>query len=49
MQTIISSLEEIYTLTNNQDLYNNLDLLFKGEEKENIQNKLYLNFLSSKK
>ena len=49
MQTIISSLEEIYTLTNNQELYNNLDLLFKGEEKENIQNKLYLNFLSSKK
>ena len=49
MQTIISSLEEIYTLTNNQELYNNLDLLFKGEENENIQNKLYLNFLSSKK
>ena len=49
MQTIISSLEEIYILTNNQDLYNNLDLLFKGEEKENIENKLYLNFLSSKK
>ena len=52
IQTIISSFETLYHITNNQELFSNLEKIFNpnlSDDGLQIDNRLYKNFLSFKK
>jgi len=52
IQTIISSLETLHQITDNQELYSNLEKIFEPnlcDDNTQIENRLYKNFLNYKK
>ena len=52
IKTIISSFETLYHITDNQELFSNLEKLFNpnlSDDGLQIENKLFQNFLSHKK